>query len=536
MSAQVKRLIMLADARLKHASMNWQIRRKAQQILSKPINSDQAPIVFFNASTRLRGLSLNAAFSLLSAWSLQMKGVPVIPFVCTRGMKRCVLGTNRYEISNPPPCQRCIQQSQVLYKNLNVSKYEYTEDADLRAAIQGLDIHALSTYKYQNMPLGQLVLPSARWILRRHNLEANPETLTILKDYILSAWSIRHAFEALLKEVNPQSVVVFNGMMYPEAVVRWVSTQHDIPSYSHEVGIAPFSAFFTPGEATAYPVSIPDDYHLNEKQNIKLDDYLSRRFKGKFTMAGQQFWPEISNLDEKFLKKAENFTQIVPVFTNVIFDTSQPHANVIFSNMFEWLDQVVEIAKAHKDTLFIIRAHPDEARPGKASEESVADWVRKRKITNIANIGFVRPDEYFSSYEMIQRAKFIMIYNSTIGLEASIMGKPVLCAGKARFTQLETVFFPKSIKAFREQSDAMLRAESIDVPPSFKENARRFLYFQLYRTSLPFTDFLEEDNVWRGYVRLKDFEPQALLPENSPTTHAIHEGLLHQGDFLLKEN
>jgi len=204
--------------------------------------------------------------------------------------------------------------------------------------------------------------------------------------------------------------------------------------------------------------------------------------------------------------------------------------------MFEWLDQVVEIAKAHKDTLFIIRAHPDEARPGKASEESVADWVRKRKIKNIPNIGFVRPDEYFSSYEMIQRAKFIMIYNSTIGLEASIMGKPVLCAGKARFTQLETVFFPKSIKAFREQADAMLRAESIDVPPSFKENARRFLYFQLYRTSLPFTDFLEEDNVWRGYVRLKDFEPQALLPENSPTTHAIHEGLLHQGDFLLKEN
>jgi len=116
------------------------------------------------------------------------------------------------------------------------------------------------------------------------------------------------------------------------------------------------------------------------------------------------------------------------------------------------------------------------------------------------------------------------------------MGKPVLCAGKARFTQLETVFFPKSIKAFREQADAMLRAESIDVPPSFKKNARRFLYFQLYRTSLPFTDFLEEDNVWRGYVRLKDFELEALLPENSPTMHAIHEGLLHQGDFLLKES
>jgi hypothetical protein len=35
-----------------------------------------------------------------------------------------------------------------------------------------------------------------------------------------------------------------------------------------------------------------------------------------------------------------------------------------------------------------------------------------------------------------------MIYNSTIGMEAAIMGAPVLCAGKARFTQLDTVFFP----------------------------------------------------------------------------------------------
>jgi hypothetical protein len=52
---------------------------------------------------------------------------------------------------------------------------------------------------------------------------------------------------------------------------------------------------------------------------------------------------------------------------------------------------------------------------------------------------------------------------------------------------------------------------------------------------LPFDTYLEEDGIWQGYVRLKDFEWQQLLPENSPALHAIAEGLAGRGNFMLKE-
>jgi len=42
--------------------------------------------------------------------------------------------------------------------------------------------------------------------------------------------------------------------------------------------------------------------------------------------------------------------------------------------------------------------------------------------------------------------------------------------------------------------------------------SRRFLYYQLYYSSLPFDTYLEEDGIWQGYVRLKDFDWQQLLP------------------------
>jgi len=263
---------------------------------------------------------------------------------------------------------------------------------------------------------------------------------------------------------------------------------------------------------------------------------LQNRFQGNFIMAGVRFWPEMSALDPGFLTLAAGFKQVVPVFTNVIFDTSQPHANTLFEDMFIWLDEVLESARKHPDTLFVIRAHPDEARKGKASEESVAEWAEKRQVEQFSNVRFIRPETYISSYDLIRMAKFVMIYNSTIGLEASILGALVLAAGRSRYSQADTVNFPPSRQEYQRELEALLLAPELRAPERYRSNARRFLYYQLYRSSLPFDAFLEEDRIWAGYVRLKEFDWQQLLPENSAALRAISDGLFAGGDFLLKED
>ena len=521
--------------RPKRLLVNQQIKQMAKQVAKAAPKAKvgNKTVVSFNASTRIAGLSLNAAFAMLTGWSLRMQGVRVVNFVCRRGMPRCVLGTDQDDVLRLPPCQVCLSQTAVIYHKSTVSWLDSLPAGDLAKTLQGLDLTSLKTFWYEEIPLGDLCLPSMRWILRRHHLQDDEQTRILYRYYILSAYKVVQQFEQLIRREEPTSVMVFNGMQFPEATARWVAHFYNIPVYTHEVGLQSFSAFFTEGEATAYPVSIPEDFQLTPEQDQRLDAYLSKRFKGDFSMAGVQFWPEMTGLDEDFLAKIKAFKHVVPVFTNVVFDTSQPHANLIFPHMFAWLDEVLEIAKDFPDTLFVLRAHPDESRPGKASRESVADWVRDRGADSLANLVFVDPDAYFSSYEMIQMAKFVMIYNSTIGMEASIMGKPVLCAGKARFTQLDTVYFPKSRQAYLAKLKEFLTVEAIPVLPEHRINARRFLYFQLYRTSLPFDRFLDVDEIWPGFVKLKDFEPHALLPENSTTMKVISDGLLLGKEFLL---
>ncbi len=519
--------------RLKYRSHNRRLIWLAREVDRLAPDLKTRPVIFFNASTRLQGISLNAAFSLLTSWALRLAGTPVVHFVCRSGMSRCVLGTNREKMGKKPPCGSCIAQSDQAFAGVFVRWFKFVPDPLVDASLARLSLAELMNYRREGMPLGELVLPSVRWVLRRHTMEGDPATKYLLHQYILSAWHLSKEFAKLLDEVKPLKVIVFNGMFFPEATVRWVARKRGIPVISHEVALRPFTGFFTPGDATAYPIDIQAEYELSPQQDRQLDEYLEQRFQGNFSMAGVRFWPEMKKLAPEFLERAAHFKQIVPVFTNVVFDTSQGHANVVFPQMFAWLDAVLEMIRAHPETFFVIRAHPDETRPGKESQESVAIWVRRNEVDDLPNILFVDSREYFSSYELIQHSKFVMVYNSTIGLEASLMGVPVLCAGKARFTQLETVFFPQTPAAYRRQAEEFLAAEKVEAPADHRRNARRFLYYQLFKTSLPFGDFIEEDGIWRGYVRFKKFNLDALSPGRSPAIKTILNGLLNTDTFLL---
>jgi hypothetical protein len=502
--------------------------------LESPIGQT-SPIIIFNASTRITGLSQNAAFSLLTAWALRLAGKPIVHFICSQGMAACVLGTDREDVWREPPCKRCLQQSRRLFIYGATESFIYKEDRVLHATIESLNIRQLAVFTYKGIPLGELVLPSIRWVLRRHHLFDDHNTKFLYRQFILSAWNVICCSEELISRVKPAAVLVFNGMFFPEAAIKAVALMHSIRVITHEAGIQPFSGFFTEGEATAYPVAIPSSFKLSKMQDQRLDAYLAERFEGRFSMADVQFWPNMDNLSEDLLADIGRYQQLVAVFTNVIFDTSQPHSNLVYPEMFTWLDSLLPIFKKHPKTLFVIRAHPDETRPGKTSQETVADWAIHRGLNNFKNVRFIGPEQHLSSYDLIRKSKFILVYNSTIGLEASIMGIPVLSAGRARFTQYQTVYFPKTRSAYLKKLEEFLKIKKLKPLPAHRIQARRFLYYQLFRTSLSFEKYLESDGVWPGFVRLTDFQPDDLRAENSETIRILSEGIKTGQPFLTKE-
>jgi hypothetical protein len=515
----------------------WQGRGRLASLAADVAEGAQpagAPVVFFNASARLGHLSQNAAFALLAGWGLRLDGLRIAHFVCNAGMSRCVLGINPDDAHQAPPCAACMAQSQRIFAGGEVHWFEYQAQAELQALTTNKSIAELQRVEFGGLKLGELVLPGLRWALRRQDLVDDEDTRLLYREAILSAHNVAREFDAYLEQIQPQAVVLFNGIMYPEAAASQVALRRGLRVITHEVGLQPLSAFFTDGEATAYPMHIPADFQLDAAQNAQLDAYLSNRFQGKFSMAGIQFWREMQQLDSALLAKMAQFQRVVPVFTNVIFDTSQVHANKLYADMFAWLQDVLALVRQNPQTLFVIRAHPDEMRPGtrKSSRQSVAAWVGANGVDKLPNVVFIDSNQYLSSYALIDKAHFVMVYNSSIGLEASILGKAVLSGGAARYTQYPTVYLPNSAAEYKKVAQQFISAERVEQRAAFVKEARRVLYFQLFRTSLPFGDYLEPHGRM-GYVRLKDFDAAALRPENSAAIRAVRDGLMDGKPFLV---
>jgi hypothetical protein len=497
---------------------------------------EQRPVLFFNASTRIHRLSINAAFNLISSWGVRRVGIPVFYAVCQRGMEQCILGTNREAYTTPPPCKHCIPFSHRLFPsemtlplNLNMNLIEGLSDE-----LQDQSMDQLISWKYKTLPIGELCIPSLRWALRRHHLFDDEPTRQLMSHYLRSAASLVEHFEKIMEDIQPRVLVIFNGITYPEAVAREVSRRHGIPVVSHEVGLRPYSAFFTYKDATFREVNLPPSGQLSESEEKQLELYLKERFKGKFTMAGIQFWPEMTSLPEHLNQRIEEHRQMVVIFTNVIFDTSQIHANTLFDDMFSWLNDLQGAICGHPDTLFVIRAHPDEDRPGKESQESVTDWFHRSQIKDLPNVIFFPPYATLSSYELIHRSKFVLVYNSSIGLEASIMGSAVLCGGRARYTQLPTTFFPKSREAYLKQLEEFLETDSLIVSSDYSMNARRFLHHELFHASLDLSEFLIPYPNQPGMTLLNSFDPSII--ESSDALKVITQGILHGRPFIYPRN
>ncbi|GMR11354.1 MAG: hypothetical protein BMS9Abin28_2184 [Anaerolineae bacterium] len=493
-----------------------------------------APVLVFNASTRIQSLSLNAAFSLLASWSMRSAGVPVRYLVCREGMLQCMLGTQWSNLDQPPPCKECIRFGEkILPSRLSTSmRLNRGLIRRLELELEARSLDELSDWRFEDLPIGELCLPTVRWALRRHDLYDDRAARGLFRQYLLSAASLAEWFRSTFAELEPRALVVFNGITYPEAVARAMALRLGIPVTTHEVGLRALSAFFSHEHATFREVDLPEESSLEPDWSQVLDAYLEDRGQGRFSMAGVRFWPEIEPIPAKLKVSMQAYRQEIPIFTNVIFDTSQVHANSIFEHMFEWLDAVGELTADYPETLFVIRAHPDENRPGKESRQTVADWFESSGLLDQPNVTFIGPDERVSSYELIERSSFVLVYNSSVGLEASIQGKAVLCAGRARYTQANTVFMPSDKAEYFRQLESMLESSSIEAPPEFAENGRRFLYQELFRSSIDLSDFLIPYPSLPGMVLLRDFEPQAL--KEHPALEAIRRGVLDGATFATE--
>ncbi len=113
------------------------------------------------------------------------------------------------------------------------------------------------------------------------------------------------------------------------------------------------------------------------------------------------------------------------------------------------------------------------------------------------------------------------------------MGAPVICAGRARYTQIPTVIFPNNRQAYQKQLQSLLDAENIQAPREFQVNARKFLNFELYHASLDFSHYMLPYPAAPGNVTWSRFNPSEL--EIDEEIGILQKGILEGESFAIKD-
>ena len=104
-----------------------------------------------------------------------------------------------------------------------------------------------------------------------------------------------------------------------------------------------------------------------------------------------------------------------------------------------WLDQRFQLSQKNiikelsriaikKNILLVIRVHPNV---NNASKESKSNWTNIFKELPNKNILIIKECNNISSYSIVNNSNIVVVYGSTIGIEALFLGKPVVVAGSS---------------------------------------------------------------------------------------------------------
>ena len=141
---------------------------------------------------------------------------------------------------------------------------------------------------------------------------------------------------------------------------------------------------------------------------------------------------EVDN--HKKIKEKKNKKNCI-IFSHILHDTLYFFGDEIYDSYAHWLVETVKIACKNKKINWYIKFHPSniyrgEFKKGRSKEE---DIIRQEIKEIPPHIKFIYPNTEISPWDWLNFADYGITIRGTAGLEMSILGKPVILAGRNRY-------------------------------------------------------------------------------------------------------
>ena len=382
----------------------------------------------------LRAWTTHVAYELLLGHELQRRGADCRFVVCGGGLPICELGNARREF--PQPCSAC---KRYVTEMLGAAGLDYVtldelvDESERLALSEGVrsapDPHAVEV---DGIRLAPHVVRSLLWVARTAWAGRELDDRREFREFLESAAIVTRAFGRLLDRERPDSIVMVSGLFFAESAMRELAAQRGIRVVMYDFPGRPGTVFLSEGAPASF-YEIDDlwrergDAEPTPAERERVLSAIGRR-------SGEDGVWSSFRFDAPEARPASAAGRRVAAFTNVSWDTAVTLRDLGFRDIYEWLDTVVAWALEHDDVQLDVRVHPGEVRVrGFESEDSLADYLHSRFPDLPARITVHGPESRVDSYALVEAADAVLVYTSTIGLEAVVLGRPAVVAADVHY-------------------------------------------------------------------------------------------------------
>jgi hypothetical protein len=242
---------------------------------------------------------------------------------------------------------------------------------------------------------------------------------------------------AWFKTYRPDVVVVPNGTVQELGIIYRVARHLQIPVTTYEFGDQRQRIWLAQNAEVMQQETLD---LWNARQQMPLTEAQMERLQSLF-MARQRaaIWENFARLWQDTPAKGGERVRaelglderpVVMLATNVLGDSLTLGRQIFSSSMAEWISRTVQYFTGRPDVQLVIRVHPGEIL---THGQSMADVVRSVLPILPEHIRLIDSRDKQNTYDLMEVADLGLVYTTTVGLEMSMMGLPVIVTGKTHY-------------------------------------------------------------------------------------------------------
>ena len=313
--------------------------------------------------------------------------------------------------------------------------------------IKKLDVNELLNYSLNGIDLGH----DAANRLRNLDLVSD---ITLIKDYeeklklsLVNCIVYCTYFENIINKFNPDRIFSHESFYYPWSIMQKLAYKNKIDFYNYYPAVRKNAYIYAKGQhALLLDMNNIWNSIKDAQLSIENKEKILSLINGERKNGNTGILKQIRNIDEEENRKIIKYMKEKPtavLYGNVCWDLCALDKEIFFKSIKSAYIETIEFFIKNPQYQLIIKSHPDEENPKIPVTVEKLENICKSEFNILPdNIKILMPSAPVTAYDLIPFSKCSIVYTTTVGLESTIFGTPVLTIANAHYRGKGFTFDP----------------------------------------------------------------------------------------------